>query len=82
LTYIHEGNAVQYLKILCIVGMTSCLDLLPALAQDRRETLVAVTEVGSNSMDIHGIGANRPSYGLSWNVYDHLMTYGKKTFPN
>jgi peptide/nickel transport system substrate-binding protein len=33
-------------------------------------------------MDIHGVGANRPSYGLSWNVYDRLMTYGKKTLPD
>jgi Bacterial extracellular solute-binding proteins, family 5 Middle len=33
-------------------------------------------------MDIHSVGANHPSYGLSWNVYDHLMTYGKKTLPD
>ena len=55
---------------------------MPALAQDRRETLLVVTEVGPNSMDIHGVGANRPSYGLSWNVYDRLLTYGKKTLPD
>ena len=73
---------MQSLRVLCVVGLMVFGSFLPALAQDRRETLVAVTEVGPNSMDIHGVGANRPSYGLSWNVYDHLMTYGKKTFPD
>jgi peptide/nickel transport system substrate-binding protein len=29
-------------------------------------------------LDIHGLGANRPSYGVAWNVYDRLMTYGRK----
>jgi len=65
-----------------MLGLIICASLLPAFAQDRRDTLVVVTEVGPNSMDIHGVGANRPSYGLSWNVYDHLMTYGKKTLPD
>ena len=73
---------MESLRVLCVVGLMVFGSFLPALAQDRRETLVAVTEVGPNSMDIHGVGANRPSYGLSWNVYDHLMTYGKKTFPD
>jgi peptide/nickel transport system substrate-binding protein len=53
-----------------------------AQAQGRSETLLVVTEVGPNSMDIHGVGTNRPSYGLSWNVYDRLLTYGKKTLPD
>lgn len=74
-----KGEAVKCLNILYMMGFLVLGSLLPALAQDRRETLVVVTEVGPNSMDIHGVGANRPSYGLSWNVYDHLMTYGKKT---
>src|SRR5215831_3215699 len=65
-----------------MLGLLVCASLLPAVAQDRRETLVVVTEVGPNSMDIHGVGANRPSYGLSWNVYDRLLTYGKKTLPD
>ena len=53
----------------------------PALAQSRGETLVVLVEFGPNSMDIHGVGANRPSHGLSWNVYDRLLTYGKKALP-
>jgi peptide/nickel transport system substrate-binding protein len=32
-----------------------------ALAQGRNETLIVVVESGPNSMDIHGVGANRPA---------------------
>ena len=54
----------------------------PALAQSRSETLLVVVELGPNSMDIHGVGANRPAYQASWNLYDRLMTYGVKTLPD
>ncbi|HEU5197217.1 MAG TPA: ABC transporter substrate-binding protein [Methylomirabilota bacterium] len=53
-----------------------------ASAQGRGETLIVVTESGPNSMDIHGVGANRPAYQASWNLYDRLMTYGVKTLPD
>jgi peptide/nickel transport system substrate-binding protein len=53
-----------------------------SLAQSRNETLLVVTELGPNSMDIHGVGANRPAYQASWNLYDRLMTYGVKTLPD
>jgi peptide/nickel transport system substrate-binding protein len=51
----------------------------PAHAQGRAESLLVVVESGPNSMDIHGVGANRPAYQASWNLYDRLMTYGVKT---
>ncbi len=55
----------------------------PAGAQDaRKETLIVANEFGPNMLDIHGVGANRPSYGVAWIVYDRLMTYGRKTLPN
>jgi peptide/nickel transport system substrate-binding protein len=54
----------------------------PALAQSRSETLLVVVELGPNSMDIQGVGANRPAYQASWNLYDRLMTYGVKTLPD
>lgn len=53
-----------------------------AQAQDRRETLIVANEFGANMLDIHGVGANRPSYGVAWNVYDRLMTYGRKKMPD
>lgn len=56
---------------------------LPAVAQDKRlETLVVANETGPNMLDIHGVGANRPSYGVAWLAYDRLMTYGRKKMPD
>ncbi len=49
-----------------------------AEAQTRSETLLAISENAPNSQDIHGVGANRPAYEVSWNSYDRLMTYGVK----
>ena len=48
----------------------------------RQETLMVCREEGPNSLDIHGVGTNRPAYGTSWNIYDRLLTYGKKKAPN
>ena len=45
-----------------------------ASAQTRSETLIVLVESGPNSMDIHGVGANRPADQASWNLYDRLMT--------
>lgn len=46
------------------------------------DVLVVANEFGPNSLDIHTVGANRPAYGVSWLVYDRLMTYGKKKLPD
>jgi peptide/nickel transport system substrate-binding protein len=61
------------------------LGALPLVAQAQqrpRDVLVVANEFGPNSLDIHTVGANRPSYGVSWICYDRLMTYGKKTLPD
>ena len=56
---------------------------MTAQAQSRpKDVLVVANDFGPNSLDIHTVGANRPSYGVSWLVYDRLMTYGKKTLPD
>jgi peptide/nickel transport system substrate-binding protein len=56
---------------------------LAAQAQSRpKDVLVVANSFGPNSLDIHTLGANRPSYGVSWLVYDRLMSYGKKTLPD
>jgi peptide/nickel transport system substrate-binding protein len=56
---------------------------LAAHAQARpKDVLIVANEFGPNSLDIHTVGANRPSYGVSWLVYDRLMTYGKRTLPD
>ena len=53
-----------------------------AKAQARNETLLIVGESPPNSMDIQGVGANRPAYEVSWNTHDRLMTYGAKKDAN
>jgi peptide/nickel transport system substrate-binding protein len=53
-----------------------------AKAQARNETLLLITESPPNSMDIQGVGTNRPSYEVSWNTYDRLITYGVKKDAN
>jgi peptide/nickel transport system substrate-binding protein len=56
------------------------LDIL-AQGDRRKELLIVANEFGPNSLDIHTVGANRPSYGVSRLCYDRLMTFGKKKGP-
>ena len=70
----------RMLHTLCLMALT--LPAVPALAQSRSETLLVVVESGTNSLDIHTVGANPASYGVTWNVYDRLLTYGTKTLPD
>ncbi len=54
-----------------------------AVAQARaKDVLVVANEFGPNSLDIHTLGANRPSYAVSWMCYDRLMTFGRKKLPD
>ena len=49
---------------------------LAARAQARpKDMLVVANEFGPNSLDIHTVGANRPSYGVSWSCYDRSSMY-------
>lgn len=51
-----------------------------AAAVDTEATLTVVQGGGfPNSLDLHRVGTNRPAYGVSWVIYDRLMTFGKKT---
>src|SRR6266545_755082 len=64
-----------------LLGLVAGLLAVPSVvqAQGRADTLIVVTEVGPNMLDIHAPGANRPSYQSSWNIYDRLLTFGSKT---
>lgn len=65
------------------VLLSANLAAAPMAAEDARlQTLMVVVESGPNSMDIHGVGTNRPAYGMSWNIYDRLLTYGSKSLPD
>jgi peptide/nickel transport system substrate-binding protein len=54
----------------------------PGQAQSRQETLLVITESGPNSLDIHTVGAIVPSYEVSWNCYDRLITHAMKPMPD
>ena len=78
-------NRRRFIKSVAATGGASTVAAAPsvALAQDaRRETLVVANELGPNSLDIHGVGANRPAYGVAVNAYDRLMTFGRKKLPD
>ena len=63
----------------------AAIGALPLSAQSQarpKDVLIVANEFGPNSLDIHTVGANRASYGVSWVAYDRLMTYGKKTLPD
>jgi peptide/nickel transport system substrate-binding protein len=65
-----------------LAGMSSLPLESMAQSDRRRELLIVANEFGPNSLDIHTVGANRPSYGVSWICYDRLMSFGRKTLPN
>jgi peptide/nickel transport system substrate-binding protein len=77
-------NRTHSLSAGCLAAgilLTSAATAFPA-EDARAKTLMVVVESGPNSMDIHGVGTNRPAYGMSWNIYDRLLTYGTKTLPD
>src|SRR6185503_11434757 len=73
----------EFLKSTAAAAGVSALPLDAIAQSDRRkELLIVANETGPNSLDIHTVGANRPSYGVSWLAYDRLMTFGRKTLPD
>ena len=80
MSHVSKPSAIRRAVALAALALACAL---PTQAQDRRtETLIVANEFGPNTLDIHGLGANRPSYGVAWIAYDRLLTYGKKTLPN
>lgn len=72
-------KSVVWLFVTCLVIAMTTGTLY---GNGRKDILVAVVESGANGMDLHAPGVNRPGYGLFWNTYDRLLTYGTKTAPN
>jgi peptide/nickel transport system substrate-binding protein len=61
-----------------VAASAGILTARPALAQGHQNVLLSISENGPNSLDVMGIGTNRPGYEVSWNTHDRLMTYGVK----
>lgn len=64
------------------IGAPVILSSRPAHADARSETLLVLVENGPNSLDIHGVGTSFRSYIAAWNMYDRLLTFGRKTLSN
>lgn len=75
--FLHSASAATV-----VGGFASLTPLTNAMAQSRQETLLMISEGGPNSLDVQGVGANRPAYEVAWNCYDRLMTYALKTLPD
>jgi peptide/nickel transport system substrate-binding protein len=56
--------------------------IAPAWAETPKDTLLVLVENGPNSLDIHGVGTTFRSYVACWNLYDRLLTFGRKTLPS
>ena len=67
---------------LILIGILVITVANSVVAKGKKDVLVVALESGPNGMDLHAAGVNRPGYGLFWNVYDRLLTYGVKTAPN
>lgn len=62
-------------------GALSLLKAWPASAQPKDTVVIAIGNT-INSLDLHRPGTNRPSYQVTVNIYDRLLTFGTKTMPD
>lgn len=72
----------EFLNALIVAGAATPLASSRSAAAGRDDTLVIVQELGPNTLDLHGVGANQTVNGVSWNCYDRLMTYAAKQLPD
>ncbi len=76
-----EFNRRSLLQGSGTLGLAMLLGGGASAQQNRNDTLLVVQELGPNSLDMHGVGSNQTVNGLSWNVYDRLLTYAPVTLP-
>jgi peptide/nickel transport system substrate-binding protein len=62
--------------------LTTLLATGSAQADARKDTLVVVDSEGPATLDIHAANANVPTHQVSWNIYDRLLTFGRKQLPD
>lgn len=66
----------------CTPNATDSADTPSDSSTDSGDKIVLTIVQGGgfpNSLDLHRPGTNRPAYGISWSIYDRLMTFGTKT---
>jgi peptide/nickel transport system substrate-binding protein len=63
-------------------GLATSLPFGSVYGATPKDTLLVLVENGPNSLDIHGIGTTFRSYVVCWNIYDRLISFGRKTLPD
>jgi len=75
------SRATTSVRLLLAILLSAAFFTSPVLAQTRAETLRQVSGKTINSLDPTKIGATRESLGFSVNVYDRLITFGRREVP-
>lgn len=68
--------------LLCGIACFLGSDIYGAAATRDTETLVVAREAAPNSFDMQGVGSNRAATTISWNIYDRLVSFGRKQLPS
>jgi len=71
----------DFMRVAAAASVLPFLRYLPveANAASRDGILVVISGHTINSLDLHRKGTNRPSYEVTVNIYDRLVTFGTKT---
>lgn len=72
----------KFMKVVAAASVLPFLRYLPVeanAATKRKDLLVVITGNNINSLDLHRKGTNRPSYQITVNIYDRLVSFGVKT---
>jgi peptide/nickel transport system substrate-binding protein len=74
----------EFLKSTAALAGTASMagSIRTAWSETPRDTRLVLVENGPNSLDIHGVGTTFRSYVACWNLYDRLLTFGRKTLPD
>jgi peptide/nickel transport system substrate-binding protein len=78
-------NRRRFLTNTAAIGTSAIIPWLkyvPAYGASPANTLVVVTEDGPNGLDSQGAATSRPVFGVAFNVYDRLITHGRKKRPD
>ena len=58
-----------------VVMIQAAIGVSSSLAQNRNETVRVVWPFETSSLDPAGVGVQRSTWGVSWHIYDRLVTY-------
>jgi peptide/nickel transport system substrate-binding protein len=69
------AHAGLVLILAAVLMMQILLGVISAQAQSRQDTARVVWPFETSSLDPAGVGVQRSSWGVSWHIYDRLVTF-------